>query len=399
MKVLVSIYIHPEFYPPTLNAILNFAEAADEVFIITRNVFKGDFPFPKNVKIITSGSYLSIKESEGKNFLWKFFSFLRFTVKKFYLINKIKPDIVVAYDPVPLLSLLTIKPFLLHKFKSWYHNHDIFEIERFRKYTIGWFAAKYEASALMNMDIFSLPANERKDHYKLTGEKFKYFFLPNYPSLNFYGKFYQTRHLNDEIILIYQGSIAEGHGLEMIISILNEKIEGKSLKLFLKGPVSADYKSLLIKHALQSNTNSRVVFHNVTSYRHVPELASGAHIGIAIHTGSDVMNKTLGTASNKIYEYAALGLPVLLYDNEHFRQHLDKYSWAFFTDCTKDSLSAVIAQIIKNYTPLSAAARKDFETILNFEKHFQPILSYLKVKKNKSFQKLDIGQNRIYSSL
>ena len=376
-KVIVSIYTHPEFYPPTLNAINSLAEVSEEVIVLTRNVFKGDFPFRKNVRLVTTGRFVQANETEHKSAVWKLWSFINFSMKKFQLIRKEKPALVIVYDPVPLLALFILKPFVSTRFKIWYHNHDIFDVDRFGKFTISWFAAKYENRALKQCDIFSLPANERKAHYQISWEKLKYFFLPNYPSYKFYSAFYKEREPIDEVVLIYQGSIGSGHGLEEIIPLLNERVQGKRLRLYLKGPIALGYKEKLIELAEKAGTISQLSFFDVTSYRKVPELASTAHIGIAIHTGEDIMNKTLGTASNKIYEYAALGLPVLLHDNQHFRSHLGKYAWAFFTDTSSESLLQSINTIVASYKEYADLARNDFLAGLNFEKYFQKAIEFI----------------------
>ena len=98
---------------------------------------------------------------------------------------------------------------------------------------------------------------------------------------------------------------------------------------------------------------------------------------MAIHKGQDTMNKTLGTSSNKIYEYAAVGLPVLLYDNEHFKSHLAKRTWAFFSDLTQESMIKNLDDIFENYNHISKSALKDFKEELNFESYFEPIILYL----------------------
>ena len=89
--------------------------------------------------------------------------------------------------------------------------------------------------------------------------------------------------------------------------------------------------------------------------------------------GSDNVRKTLGTASNKIYEYAASGLPVILFDNEQFRKYLSGYSWTYFTDGTADSLEACIKEIMNNYDSATISSRNDFEKSLNFENQFGEI--------------------------
>ena len=84
------------------------------------------------------------------------------------------------------------------------------------------------------------------------------------------------------------------------------------------------------------------------------------HIGIGIHRKEDIMNKTLGTSSNKIYEYAAAGLPVLLYDNQQFRNYLGKYKWAFFTDCSKASLISALETMERNIQELGKRGQDGF---------------------------------------
>jgi glycosyltransferase involved in cell wall biosynthesis len=92
------------------------------------------------------------------------------------------------------------------------------------------------------------------------------------------------------------------------------------------------------------------------------------------------MNKTLGTASNKIYEYAASGMPVLVYDNEHFRSTLQNRLWVIFTDTSTVSLQRALVKIMDQYKQMEAAALNDFETELCFEKYFNPFLNYLSKK-------------------
>jgi hypothetical protein len=87
-----------------------------------------------------------------------------------------------------------------------------------------------------------------------------------------------------------------------------------------------------------------------------------------------MMNRALGTASNKIYEYAAVGLPVILFDTPHFRRHLGSREWAFFTDLSEASPLAVLGQIVERYEAASATAIRDFEQEFNYERVFVPVL-------------------------
>ena len=126
-----------------------------------------------------------------------------------------------------------------------------------------------------------------------------------------------------------------------------------------------------------AGVSSQVFFYELTSYREVPQLAASCHVGIGIHSKTDIMHTTLGTSSNKIYEYAAAGLPVLVYDNEHFREHLDAYPWALFTDCSNSSLTGCIEKIISGYDHMSEQAYKSFTGQLNYETHFRAVTEFV----------------------
>lgn len=370
-SIIVAVYSHPEFYPPTLNAIQELSKQFDTVFVLSRNVLDSEWDYPQNVELIKSGKFRSIRVSEKTNILTKVISFLTFTLHFLKLLISEKPRFIQVCDVIPLFSLFLINKLKSNKAKIWYHNHDVSEITLCRKYSIGWFASKYEAKMFPFIDIFTLPAKDREKYFPINKLKGHYYFLPNYPSLQFYNKFkIKNKVITNEIKLVYQGSIGPGHGLEEIIAILNKKIEGLELSLHLKGFISDVYKLELIDIAKNNFAENRLYFYGVTAYQEVPKLASKCHIGIGIHTGNDIMNATLGTSSNKIYEYAALGLPVLLFENEHFRSILNQYKWVKFTDLSKNNLIQEIANIVNNYSMMNLSANELFKNILNYENNF-----------------------------
>jgi glycosyltransferase involved in cell wall biosynthesis len=256
--------------------------------------------------------------------------------------------------------------------KTWYHNHDIPEISLNNKYSIGWFAAKFEQKALNKMNYFTLPSNDRLEFYPNLNSKIKYDLIPNYPSLKIYTKPQKSTIDKVEVIkILYQGSIGKGHSIEEIILLLNKQINNKKLKLVLKGPVRENYKNNLNELAIANNVEKYIDWIGVGMYKDLQTITKSCHIGLAIYKGTDVMNKTLGTASNKIYEYAACGLPILVYDNEQFRKYLSNYKWVVFTDGSIESIKSSIKYIIDNYNELSTQARKDFEHYFNFDSYFR----------------------------
>jgi len=156
-SIVVGIYYDPEFYPPTINAIVNLSETCDELVVITRNHAKLDYPYPGNVRMIKTGKFLSVIESEQQNLLSKIISFIKFSLTLFNSARKKNTELMVLYDSIPLFSYFTFRKLLHSQKKIWYHNHDIPATHPIRKFSVSWFAAKYEKKAMESIQYFSLP--------------------------------------------------------------------------------------------------------------------------------------------------------------------------------------------------------------------------------------------------
>jgi len=375
-NLVIAIYFHPEAYPPTLNAVGELSECFDRVTIVHRPHLKGNWKYPSNVNAVVSGKHISSMNQEKASLLKKIRFFAAFAGSFFYTCKKQKPVVILVYDNLSLLAYSLIRPFL-HKHKVWYHNHDVTEVSLIRKYSIGWFAAKHELKSFKYLDIFSLPANERLQYFPINSLKGQYFFIPNYPAKRFYADFYSPKYLSQPVRIIFQGSIGPYHGIEEIIPLLKETVNGYGLELVLKGPCRDEYRKLYTEMAEKHQVTSKLIFLDVTPYIEVPAASASCHIGIGILAKQDIMNTTLGTASNKLYEYAAVGLPVIYYNRVNFTQHLEKFLWALPAELSSKDIREKIIMILKSYAQLSASAHEDFMQNLNFETGFSEIKSYI----------------------
>ena len=375
--LIVAIYSHPEYYPPTLNALEYLSRDYDTIYLVHRNITGFDWQYPPNVHLVSQKKLLPVREAEKTGFLKKIFWFASFTMLFFSLVRKHKPDTILFYDCMPLLSYRLFHFFMTKPNVLWYHNHDIADPAYLKKNSLTWWAWKSESWIFPKLDLFTLPAVERKTYFPMENLKGRFFFLPNFPSVKIYERYNNVKKDKNYLKILYQGSIGEQHGLEEIIPLLGTDTGQREWQLILKGFIDPVYLQRLQDLAKQYNVAGKLIYKGPGGYREVIENAAGCHIGIGIHKKPDVMNKTLGTASNKIYEYAATGMPVLLYSNEHFKEHLGTYKWAFFTDCTASSLITCLKEIVKDYENMSRQARNDFATSLNFEYYFMPLMKHL----------------------
>jgi len=371
---VIAMYTHVEGYPPSLNAIQRLSSLFDLVVVVHRNTMGDTWVFPSNVKLITTGSLTSFSDVKKKSGLWKSLSFIRFVMLLMRTVRSYRPNWILIHEPIALLALWIVRKSYFGKYYLWYHNHDVIEGHESFLFRL---AFKAQNSLFDKLDIFSLPADERKIHFPMNRLNGKYFNLPNYPGVYLYNRYHKPRKIETDIRVIFQGHIGGGHCLEEVIDLLTDHTFPYNLTLVLKGFKDEAYFKKLMDKAKELKVEDKVIYFGVSGYQSVPAVASTCHIGIGIHTKTDVMNSTLGKASNKIYESAALGLPVLLFDNPHFKDHLGKYEWAIFTDGTPQNLKRVILETVAQYERLSLAARQDFLTELNFEKAFQPAYEYV----------------------
>lgn len=377
--ITVASYAHPELYPPVLSAIDQLSKITDSIDVVTRKTLKSAWDYPENVRV----NYVNSKQYEGfaieKIPTWmKLQHFINYVLILKELMKGKQTKILIVHDVIPLFAAYLLKNFLKrNKIKLWYHNHDVTERSKAGNYSLMGIASGYEKKAFKYIDIFSLPSKERLEYFPIQQLKLPPVILPNYPLKSFYSKAHKTTSSSvaQSIKLVFQGSIGDGHGLEDIIAILDKNINGKQLELHLVGKVRDSYIKKIEELVLTKQVQLHFKYHGMQPFAELPEFLSQFDIGIAIHKPYNVTYATGGTASNKIYEYAALGLPVLLFDNEHYRAYLDYRKWAFFTDLTPQSLIKEIGTVDALLHQYSDDAYNDFQNEFNFEKIFEVQLS------------------------
>jgi glycosyltransferase involved in cell wall biosynthesis len=242
-----------------------------------------------------------------------------------------------------------------------------------RKYSIGWFSAKYEHLAMSKLDYFSLPSVDRLIYYPNWTKKESFFYIPNFPRFSTFANI-DLQNRFEKFTIIFQGAIGEGHGIEDIIKILKNF---SNVQLVLKGPVRENYKRKIEQLSSEERVAEQITWVGLTSYSELINLTSKCHLGIAIHQGSDEVSKTLGTASNKIYEYLACGLPLILHDSDQFRKNLSDEPFVFYYNGEIRKLEEILNDVSNNFNELSNKAREAFCSNYTFEAYFNPVIEQM----------------------
>ena len=374
--IVLSIFGHHEYYPPTINAITNLAANANNITVIARNVAISKWSFPDNVTVQLSGDYIPVEDSVNQSLFTRIRSFLNYAFLLKRTIKQNKPDLVVLHDPMALFAHWAVAKVRGLNYKLWYHNHDVIEPGSMRKYSVLWFAEKYQVAAFKEIDIFTLPTEARFKYFPPLRKKSTYFTVHNYPAKGVYEMSYQEKvQPIDSLKLLYQGIIRPGHGLEAIINLLDLQIVGRDISLTILGIIPADYKQKLIDLADEKGVRDRLSFIDRMPYSKLPNETRKYDIGLAIHEEDNIQYKTGGLASNKIYEYAALGLPVFYFDKPHYTDVLKSYNWALPVKLDKKTLTTSLETILVGYESLSRSAHQDFLNKNNFEYYFSAVLN------------------------
>lgn len=373
MKVLLAIYADPEMYPPTLNTTIELSKRGAEVHIVGRHFINSKFNYPELVKIYRTHKPIPLESLSSRSKIQKISYFLKFIKCIRDQIKTSKYDIIIAHDLLASFAVWMIKKILFIKETLfWYHSHDVVHKKTYSKFSVMALAKFFERKTLNSFDVFSLPVRERLAYYPLHPEKKNIFIIPNYPRKSLINNIQHPKKISDHreenIRLIYQGSLGTKHGFEDIIKVLRYKIFGKPLSLTLIGPIAPKYKKELLELAKENKVVGQLHILEAVHYTKLLEITSRHHIGLAIHLPGKRAIYNLGaTSSNKIYEYIALGLPVLLYDTVHYRKYLDKYAWSAFTSLKEASLVNSIKELMTNYLEKSKNAICDFNSKLNYE--------------------------------
>ena len=329
-------------------------------------------------QLVTSGKYISVRDAEAKSIAWKFVSFIRYTRDLYKILKKEKPEWIMCNDPISLMAFRMSRS--LHEFqtKLWYHSHDVAEISRMRRFSVGYFAVKSEIKYFDNIDLFTLPAESRLDYFPMNRLKGQWLIVPNFPSK----KRNQENHTGSwkpgmDLKMIYQGRVSNEHGLEEILDFVRS---APSLHLTIIGPGDEGYIRSLKDKISTLGIEDRVGISGPVAYEQLLQITQKHHIGLAVNKPVNILYSTAAQASNKIYEYAASGLPVLYYKNEHYMQYLGSFTWAFPTDLSEKDLLSVIQNIERDYQIISENAIADFRNRLNYSAAFERVISILSGK-------------------
>lgn len=182
----------------------------------------------------------------------------------------------------------------------------------------------------------------------------------------------EMRNKNVGFEVLNHGQFYAGRGYDTLVNVAPLIADIPEIKLVLRG---FGYMEIELKDAAKKNGYNNVVFVPPVKTSELIQSASSSHIGVAI-TEKICINFRL-SISNKIFEYAAAGLPVIMSDIPEHRYLNDKYHFGIILDDdTPQCLAVAIKELYSNkklYDEMSNNARK-MSSEITWENEFKKLL-------------------------
>lgn len=145
----------------------------------------------------------------------------------------------------------------------------------------------------------------------------------------------------DSVIALYQGGLSRGRGVDLLLECFKKRTDEKVVIVFMGyGQLEEDIK-------IASKENNNIFFHPAVAPEIVLEYTSSADIGISF-----IENTCLSyyfCLPNKLFEYAMVGLPVIVSNMKEMKELVEKYNMGIVVDYNKiDYLDSVIDKILES---------------------------------------------------
>lgn len=140
-------------------------------------------------------------------------------------------------------------------------------------------------------------------------------------------------------IIIYQGVLLKGRGIEKVFSVLNE-LPNHVFVIAGGGEYEQHYKQL----AEQMNLTEQVFFLGKLTQENLPQVTASVDVGVALI--ENLSTSYYYALPNKLFEYIMAKVPVIVSNLPQMKEIVDKYDVGFAVNIdNKDELVSVIKKL------------------------------------------------------
>jgi glycosyltransferase involved in cell wall biosynthesis len=179
--------------------------------------------------------------------------------------------------------------------------------------------------------------------------------------------------------VLYRGAIGPVNGAREAIRTVPLLAAETTLRLC--GPGDPAFLRELEQLAIDEGVRDRVELAGFVPFDELNRQTQRASVGLMLYQPVDTNWTFIATANNKLFEYAACGVPALVPDRQAFQELLGGERFVELVD-EKDprSIGAAVGRILASpeaYEERCRLARRRFGEQFNYERAFQPMLARL----------------------
>jgi glycosyltransferase involved in cell wall biosynthesis len=376
-KVAIVIYANPDYYPPVIGAISLLARDLD-VIVICRNQENPERAYPDNVTILRLGKLKTAGEKESQGLLVKIAEYASFIFLAVFYVRSRACRLVYAFDMHGLFAGVVAARFGSRR-PVVYHNLDL--VDAGQSKGLSALVKKLELISARFADKVIFPDKYRaeifKGHAGLKNMPDIVMNTPlsviNLPKENKLLPLLAARGIEaDAKVLLIQGSIGIVNCVRCVVEVM--AFLPKDAVLVLLGFSTEEFISDIYRLAGSLHVDNRVIYIPRVPYHKLFAYTVGSYLGIALYKAVDVNRLYNAGASNKLFEYLSLGIPVVTNDTPEFRQIADERVAYFADPDSAKSIAAAITLALSDrdgYSRRAQTARAMHLDCLNFEEQFK----------------------------
>jgi len=378
-RLLITIYANPDYYPPTVYAV-RILSCYFSIHILCRNMDEPIQQWPPEVTIERMGEYASPREKEQTGAGAKFIEYAKFAARTRALIKQMQPAIVYSYDPHAFVASLFGRmggrstPLI-------FHLHELLETEGIPWNSLQKWIVKAALTGTKSAEAVVFPEKYRARYWLQAADDLRApMIVPNCPDMIYFAEpadwnaTIARRYSAKEVVYLGRVGAPNGH-LEALRAIA---MSDSGISLRVIGSCRPEFEASFKALVRELGITERVSVDGWIANDEVTARVSGSSVGLSLYKPVTKNLEYMGSASNKLFEYAAMGLPVVVPDSASYRDFLGDPEWVTYADVEKpESIARAIRSIFadrERYVAMSRAARHAFEEQYNYERAFAPAL-------------------------
>jgi glycosyltransferase involved in cell wall biosynthesis len=251
------------------------------------------------------------------------------------------PDFLVFSALLPRLRgtpvILDIHDILPEFYASKFGKSDKSLMFRFLHF-VEWFCAKFSSHVIIANHIWQ----ERLLSRSVSSDKCTV--VLNFPDRSIFSRGKEKSGNRDRFLLLYPGTLNWHQGLDVAVRAfarISSKVPQADFHIYGEGPSKPDLQDLVKQHHLES----RVFIHPRKPLREIAEVVESADLGIVPKRKNSFGNEAFST---KIFEFMAMGVPVIVSDTLVDRYYFDDSVVRFFRGGDEEDLARCMLDLIQH---------------------------------------------------